>query len=77
MGNSYFCVTPKNQASRVCINFVQFTQKILTKGMITKLCQNINKKTIFLTYFGPLQIIHAATYITLFLPNSNNFFSYV
>ena len=36
MGNSYFCVTHKNQASRVCINFVQFTQKILTKGMITE-----------------------------------------
>ena len=42
-----------------------------------KLCQNITKKT-FLAYFwafkSQLQIIHAATYIALFLPDSKNCF---
>ena len=43
-----------------------------------KLFRNINKKAKFLAYFGPLkkklQIIYAATYIALFLSDSNNCF---
>ena len=43
-----------------------------------KLCQNINKKNyisdIFLAFRIKLQIIHAATYIALLLPDSNNCF---
>ena len=40
-----------------------------------KLCQNINKKTIisgiFWTFKSKLLIIHAATYVALFLPDSS------
>ena len=43
-----------------------------------KLCQNINKKNdisgIFWAFRSKLQIIHGVTYITLFLPDSNNCF---
>ena len=32
--NSYFCVTPpKSGALRVCITFLQITQKVLTKAI--------------------------------------------
>ena len=43
-----------------------------------KLCQNINKKTISLAYFGPLEANYIQfirlQFITLFLPDSNNWF---
>ena len=91
---------PKSGASRVCINFPQTAQKILTKDtfhrleLITeilsflhtfdvgktttqffflifqKIYKKINKKRL-------LQIILAATYIALSLPDSNNCFFYI
>ena len=90
---------PKSGASRVCINFPQTAQKILTKDtfhrleLITeilsflhtfdvgktttqfflifqKIYKKINKKKL-------LQIILAATYIALFLLDSNNCFFYM
>ena len=90
---------PKSGASRVCINFPQTAQKILTKDtfhrlelineilsflqtfdvgkttthfflIFQKICKEINKKKL-------LQIILAAAYIALFLPDSHNCFFYM
>ena len=66
------------------LSFLQiFSERKATTQLFLfqKLCQNINKEnyisSIFWTFKSKLQIIHDVTYVTLFLPGSKNFVSYV
>ena len=66
------------------LSFLQiFSERKTTTQLFLfqKLCQNINKEnyisSIFWTFKSKLQIIHDVTYVTLFLPGSKNFVSYV
>ena len=100
------CNPLKSSASRVCIIFLQITQKILTKEifhwleLITEILSflqifSVWKTTTHLLYYfrksvristknyisgifwalkSKLEIIHAATYVVLFLSDSNNCF---
>ena len=63
------CNPQKSGPSRVCITF--------PKTIFQKTSKEINKKTIFLTYFGPLKQItdNSSRYLhSLFLPESNKCF---
>ena len=105
----FLCNPQKSSASRLCITFLQITEKILTKDifhwleLITEIlsflklfsvrktalgffnisetlpeCQQKNYISgIFWAFKRQLQILHAATYITLFLPDSNNCFLHI
>ena len=77
-GNAQFLFlwnSPKSRASRVCITFPQNNSAFL---IFQKIFKKVNKKNyisnIFWTFKGKLQIIHADTYIALFLSDSNNSF---
>ena len=77
----FLCNPQKSGASSVCITFLQITPKILTKDIFHWL-ELITEILSFLQIFSvrkittrsKLQIIHGVTYITLFLPDSNNCF---
>ena len=74
----------KEQERDFIISFevIQLEKKTITQFFnIWENLQENHQKTVFLAYFGNSKskflIIHAATYITVFLLDSNNFLLYV